>query len=695
MSLITEDSAVELGTIILRLREASKIPAKRRTTNAKALVQDLTSRAYDQGVQLAELEELIDLVIRPNHLDQASLAAIVRNLYPSIKVPDDVVLKVVGSLGLGQLKPSLTIQGLLLRWLILVYHLLRNQAVLSQTYAVLFNLLDTAAVRPQICHLLALITRRKHVRPFRIQAILGLSRQTGTDAALLGLLRVYKNYYPEVIVGEATRGRASPFKHPDPQWRERVDEIQLAHLQRTQSEASGPQNGFRVQHSLQKTTRKSNIPSVHTSHATETSITLEEIDTVQDLVQKIEKIEMPNQLIAVLADPLLQKLMLLRPGDEGYRRVEHWISACVADAASGDITNGELLDMVEVLHDYVLSIKSVVQEVLKSWDGQDRRSALLEVMSFAPISEFSTLYETLFKPLEGRLLNNTPESQLHLLGFYTMLLHHWTVFLLSDDIPAHASSTIRALLEHVNKLSLTLLQTLPSASTQLQILDFFERVTAIMSRPDLLAHVQITIPPPPLVYILHFSQSLAVLSRLCGILAVYKKNLEVAMSRPANRQLGAYERENVNTFNGFLMDICNCLWRGRAFAVSDANALGCRIPQSLLPSFTSYMTGLDRELVLGSSFGISHSPTLCLQSISHLRSLEDAEIDSTGGELYKRHAGPVTQSSLAQLGTGGGLDLSWQAYRSGVLQHLEDNSLEGIPNLLYNTMKNLKNSRPT
>lgn len=98
-------------------------------------------------MQLAELEELIDLVIRPNHLDQASLAAIVRNLYPSIKVPDDVVLKVVGSLGLGQLKPSLTIQGLLLRWLILVYHLLRNQAVLSQTYAVLFNLLDTAAIR--------------------------------------------------------------------------------------------------------------------------------------------------------------------------------------------------------------------------------------------------------------------------------------------------------------------------------------------------------------------------------------------------------------------------------------------------------------------------------------------------------------------------------------------------------------------
>jgi len=53
----------------------------------------------------------------------------------------------------------------------MVYHLLENTAILSQTYGVLFNLLDTAAIRPQLCHLLALITRRKHVRPFRIQAM--------------------------------------------------------------------------------------------------------------------------------------------------------------------------------------------------------------------------------------------------------------------------------------------------------------------------------------------------------------------------------------------------------------------------------------------------------------------------------------------------------------------------------------------
>lgn len=41
---------------------------------------------------------------------------------------------------------------------------------------------------------------------------LALSRQTGSEPALTGLLRVFKNYYPEIIVGEVTRGRAAAFK---------------------------------------------------------------------------------------------------------------------------------------------------------------------------------------------------------------------------------------------------------------------------------------------------------------------------------------------------------------------------------------------------------------------------------------------------------------------------------------------------
>lgn len=153
---------------------AARVPAKRRPFSVKPTVERLTTLAYEHGLQPDVLRTLVvDVLAAPGVLlDQASLGSLTRNLYPSAAVTDDVVLATVGCLGQGQLKPPLPVQALLLRWLVLVYHVLAPPAlaVLSRSYAVLFNLLDTAGIRPQLCHVLVLITRRKHVRPFRIQA---------------------------------------------------------------------------------------------------------------------------------------------------------------------------------------------------------------------------------------------------------------------------------------------------------------------------------------------------------------------------------------------------------------------------------------------------------------------------------------------------------------------------------------------
>jgi centromere protein I len=123
------------------------VPAKRRSTNVKAAVGQLTSFAYDKGVLPAPLNELIDLITIPSHLDQASLASIARNLYPATRLSSEIVLRVVGCLGHGKLKPSLPMQAALLRWLVMVYHILDDTSILSKSYAVLFNLLDTSAIR--------------------------------------------------------------------------------------------------------------------------------------------------------------------------------------------------------------------------------------------------------------------------------------------------------------------------------------------------------------------------------------------------------------------------------------------------------------------------------------------------------------------------------------------------------------------
>lgn len=137
----------QLHCSLTNSQAASKIPAKRRQTSIKPTVEKTTSLLYDRGALPDDLIRLVDLLTQHNHLDQASLSAITRNLYPLGKVSDEVLLRIVGALGHGHLKPSFPLQSLFLKWLVMVYHLLQNPTILSQTYAVLFNLLDSAAIR--------------------------------------------------------------------------------------------------------------------------------------------------------------------------------------------------------------------------------------------------------------------------------------------------------------------------------------------------------------------------------------------------------------------------------------------------------------------------------------------------------------------------------------------------------------------
>ncbi|ROV87979.1 hypothetical protein VPNG_10340 [Cytospora leucostoma] len=686
-------------TLIDQVVEASKVPAKKRTVDVKPKVAELTSVAYNQGVLPDELISLIDLIVAPSHLDQASLNSIIRSLYPVGKVPEDVVLTIVGSLGIGELRPSLTLQSSLLQWLLLVYHVLdtKAQAVLSRAYGVLFNLLDVSATRPQLFHILAVTTRRKHVQHYRIQALLNLSRQTGgNDRHLQGLLRVYRNYYPEIIVGNA--GKGSVFKIPDPEWKERLSVIQKMHREQ-QSSIQGPRDGFKTSQHLLNGPRgsKGALPPVQTSNAHEKSVTLEEIDSAESLVSNLEKVELPDHLVAVLVDPLLQKFMMLRP-DKDLKRVTAWMDTQIGEIINGDADDETVENTLNVIHEFARSTKDIspfFPGLLKLVERRrlQRDSRIHDVLAYAPIMDPKDL--SVFTIILEATLDGSAASQLDLLTLYTNVLRRWNTTLLSNqtDIPQHASACIAWLIAHVNQLNLTLLQTSPTEFTALKILDFYERVAYLYSNTTLLRTLQITIPPVPLVYTLQFSQSLATVSRLCRVLAAYKRAFAVYMSNAARKLGPPYDKAEVNTFNGFLMDMCNCLWRGKAFAKGDAHARGCVVADAAVAPLEAYVGGLPGggEMTLATLFTMSFSPLLCLQAIGHVRGREEAEDEEV--ELQARHAGPVTQKSLGQLARKGGLELQWQDYRLGVLRHLDERAFSGIPELMYSTMRNLLDAK--
>lgn len=153
-------------------------------------VDTICEYAHQNGLSAPTLRQLLDTATlstdfrpsRPNSIK------IIKSLYPAGKVSSDLVCLVISSLGPGKAKPATSVQSSLLKWILMVYHVLEDASILSNLYSVIFNMLDMPNLRynfqhlfvnqansassPNLCHLLAMVTKRKHVKQFRIQSLL-------------------------------------------------------------------------------------------------------------------------------------------------------------------------------------------------------------------------------------------------------------------------------------------------------------------------------------------------------------------------------------------------------------------------------------------------------------------------------------------------------------------------------------------
>ena len=293
------------------------------------------------------------------------------------------------------------------------------------------------------------------------------------------------------------------------------------------------------------------------------------------------------------------------------------------------------------------------------------------------------------------MLDGSVESKISILQFYTSLLRQWTTILLgpSDSVNGNSETlpgALTNLISHTDLLCLSILESSHlTISTISAVLSFYETVATSISHSPTNPNIRITTPSSEVVYRLTFTTSLSTLSRLCSILSIYKTAFEAGLSRASEGN--GYPRDYVNHFNGFLMDICNCLWRNRALNREDTNALGCLFPPPVLPGLRTYASGLGHSLP--TLFSLSNSTTLCALSRACFRDLEDAAVEAEEAALSVRHEGSVTQRSLTVLGNEGGLKISWGTYRLEVLKWLEEKGVKGVRELMFNTMKHLMTAK--
>lgn len=126
---------------------AQKPSGKQGRLQEEPYVESICEYAYQNGLSALTLRRLLDIITSPKHLSPTSCVKLLKSLYPACKVSPDLVCILVSSLGNGQAKPPPYVQSLLLKWLMMVYELLEDPAILSQLYSVLFNSIDMSSIR--------------------------------------------------------------------------------------------------------------------------------------------------------------------------------------------------------------------------------------------------------------------------------------------------------------------------------------------------------------------------------------------------------------------------------------------------------------------------------------------------------------------------------------------------------------------
>lgn len=299
------------------------------------------------------------------------------------------------------------------------------------------------------------------------------------------------------------------------------------------------------------------------------------------------------------------------------------------------------------------------------------------------------------------------------LEFYSSLVRQWGIKLRTHPPNSGEFTPLSEMIVQAELLAASLLEkrtALPedhsdgsetTPSTQ-AVIELYCSLADLFSYASSNGTIRITIPLAPTVYTLAFTPMNSVISILCSILATYKSAFEASLTsevlQTPGRSESLYPTSLVGQFNGYVMDICNLVWRNRALNAEDPNALGCLVPASTIKALSEYirdMNEISRErkrdssfqYILSSIFSLSHHAALCNMSAACFADIEE---ERNVGEDQARLSRPVTQKALSALEKDGGVKISWQEYRVRMLDWLDATGSGGTADLMRSTMKALR-----
>ncbi|XP_075690354.1 centromere protein I [Rhinoderma darwinii] len=585
----------------------SKVPLKGNTI----LVQHLTnieSIGLKHGFPADGVDILLRLTLSGNLVENVNIR-ILKCLIPATELHQDCIIAAVSLFCTGRSTSSTRI--LFIRWLISVFDLISCKDVLSLLYNFFFGFILDDKLCPILCHLLYLLTRKEHVKPYRVRNLLELQSRKGLQPHILGLLSIYKVFCPELVSLTLPSRIKMYFKDSNLLFTSELKSI-------TRNNSGDPGRDYRLCRGENKkppsrsVKRKWNSnPYIPVSSSTvwdrevnsfasgTTTYPMEKVQTFQQLLENILKLELPAQMGCVIQSPLLLNFVNCIGEDDSLLRLNYWLSFTLHEECawySGQKHNKQdaeaFLNTVVHAQDYLQEGLSGSEEFLRKclphWNG-NYCTQILQFISWIPLFSFADIQGLLFETLIQLFVSSSLSFKIDVLKTLKKLLQNWLVkhSVFPDHGSADKNDTMSGLMTSVDDM-IQFTGRLCTLGIQMHnsplllhiILDFYTLVSDVYVRFYL---PLIVLPPPAVFYAALLCTDSVNLNQLCYIMCRYRENL---LTAKRNEQLKTSQVLNISTqtfqlYNQYLTTMVGCLWTSQAFS-HDNHPQGIKMDPELL-----------------------------------------------------------------------------------------------------------------
>ncbi|XP_056396574.1 centromere protein I isoform X2 [Hyla sarda] len=537
----------------------SKAPMKGNITLVKHLTT-LESVGLKHGIPEDGVDILLRLALSGNLVESVNIR-ILKCLIPATELQQDCIIAAVSLFCTG--RSTTNTQILFIRWVISVFDLIPCKDVLSSLYNYFFCLLQDDKLCPFLCHLLYLLTRKEHVKAYRVRSLLELQSRKGLQPHILGLLSIYKIFCPELVSLTLPSRIKMYFKDSNLLFTSELKSMIRFNL-------GDPVKDYRLY-----TEESKNLAS-----------------------RSVKRL--PAQMGCVIQSPLLLNYINCINEDDSLLRLNYWLAFTLHEECAWYTGQQHNKQKVEAFLNTVVHTQEFLQEGLSGteeflhkclprWNGI-HCTQILQLISWIPLYSFSDLEAQLFETLIQLFVSSSLSIKIDVIKILKELLQNWLVK--HSVCPEHGgvdkNDTMSGLMTSVDDMIqftshlCTLGIQLHNSPLFLHItLDFYRLVSDVYVRFDL---PLIVLPPPAVFYAALLCTDSVNLNQLCYVMYRYRDNLLTAKKNEQDKTSQVLLNISSHTFqlyNQYLTAMVGCLWTSQAFTY-DNHPQGIRMEPELL-----------------------------------------------------------------------------------------------------------------